>query len=548
MRAPVSVSMQDTSGSWFQLPANLAGVRFKTAAPGGCTEATIPLSESALLPDLRQGSPVRIGGGDSGTVLWSGRISSPVRQVRGVLESGDPSIEGQAGFLADQKVRYTPLVSRLDAWWLGSEMKPFVAGATAASGTLPVQGYPFNALMLQLPSGYVTKPYSALASFHGFFENGHGSSQGIRAIVARHREGAKAANRNKFQTFIWHGNRPGNVSWSSNAVSPSQKMSHLFDPSVSADVTIGLNYIGPAVDTNKENPTVSSDELWSGWWEMQVFRQIKRMTGSTISGWNPIGTAPSGASGLWPHEIVKDAIGNFQFITCSRSEAVSQIDDTSNVLVTSYDFTDDVTLAEILTDLMSLVPTHFWHADPVGTTGTFPLRWTRWTDTDTLLMPPGAVSYDEAAGDVDLANVVPYTYTDTSGREARATVAADPYKYPDVIGMGRVESDVLDLTALSSPTAAKQVATAYLDQVARLPKSAKATVSVPVASSTSGALLPPWELQAGVRAHVPETGETLPVTECEVDVDTATATLTLGTPRRTTDQIVATMTKHRRRA
>ena len=539
MRAPLTVSIQDTAGVWHFLPEDVQGVTFTTEAPCGCTEATIPIDDHTVLPDIQQRCPVRITAGDTGETLWTGRLSSPVRQVRGALVSGQPSFEGQAGMLGEQRGPYTPLVTRLDAWVLGSQMKPYVVGATAASSTLPTDAA-INALVLTLPNGYVVNPYCSLASFNWFGQSG---AQGIRAMIATHREGAAAANRSKFQTFIWHGSPPGQLTWSSSAVGPNTRMTHLFDPSVTGGVTIGLNYLGAGVNTNDQNPAVTSDELWSGWWNIQMFAQLHDLTGAELPDWNPI---PTG--GIRPHEVVGDVLGTFIIPPVNRDPAISNIDTSSPVILTSYEFAGQVSPAVGLADLNALIPSHYWWAGPADDEGSFPVSWLPWSGARTILMPPGAVTYDESAGDVDLANLVPFSYTDDGGYIAYGSAFADPWKYPDTEGLDTfVSTEMLDLTSLSSYSAAAQVATAYLGEVATLPRSATATVSVPVVDKESGALLPPWALTAGCMAYVPESGQTLPVTKAVVDKDTATATLTLGRPRRTTQEIVSTMSKHRRR-
>lgn len=551
--APVAVSVQDVTGQWIRLP-HMPGVQFSTSAPGGPTEATIPLGDTTLLPDLQQGCAVRITDGTTGEALWTGRLSSPVRQVRGVLESGDPSFEGQAGYLGDRFIRYTPLVTRLDAWKQYSNMKPVVGGSTVSTTSLPTRES-INALVLSLPSGYMVSGYCSLASFHGFYDSTSGtsmtsapwpsaSSYDVRSMVFRHVEGAASGNRSKFQVYLWHGNPSGQVSWSSSAIGTSQQVTHVFDPDNTADVTLGFQYNGPAVNTNDTAPAVTSDELWAGFWEVQVYRSLRNLWGERLV------IDPSPVGGLYPHQIAEDLLGHFLYTDIDRDYWASTFDESSDVIITSYDFADFATPADILTDLMELAPTHFWTTGVAKTTGEFPVHWLAWDATPTLLLPPGAVTYDEAASASDLCSRLQFTYTDSrTGEEDTDIISASFWAYPDLVNAPNdLEAPQLDLTGLSSYSAALQVAKSVLGQAARMPKSATATVSVPVAEQDSGVMLPPWKLTAGCMAHVPETGETLRVTKVDVDVDTATATLTLGTPRRSVDQIVSTMYKHRKRS
>ena len=547
MRAPVSVSVQDTAGYWHQLPSDLAGIQYSSTAPGGPGEATIPVSSLPLLPDLQQGCRARISDGTTGKVLWTGRVSSPVRQLRGILQSGDPSFEGQAGYLGDHSIRYTPLVTRLDAWWLGSEKKPYVVGATADAGTTMPTNSKVACLLLQLPAGYRSPGDCSLASFHGFYDTQDDySALSVRAFIGTHREGAAVANQSKFSVYLWHNQPDGHNRWTANATNAWTKVALTIDPDQSSDLSLGFQYTGAAVNTNDQKPAVKADEMWSAWWNLQVFRTLRKLDGTNVTGWDP-----TTVGGLYPHQIVTDLLGTFAF-KAPFDQDTTLIDDQSTVLITSYDFSDMASIADILTDLNALVPEYNWSVGPCDTDGKFPVYWTRWADSPILQAPPGAVTYDEAAGEQDLANAVTYTYTDSNGRTATNTIYADPWQYPQILrfqqdGFGQVEAPPLDLTGLASASAALQVATAYLGQVATLPRTASATVDVPLVDQASGALIPPWELVAGVRVHVPETGDTVHCTAVQVDVDSATATLTLGLPRRSTDQIVTTMSKHRKK-
>lgn len=549
MRAPVFVSVQDKVEIWHRLPDDLPGIQYGTSVPGGCDEATIPVSSLPLLPDLQQGCRARITDGTTGRTLWTGRLSSPVRERRGVLQSGDPSFEGQVGYLGDRSVRYTPLVTRLDAWWPGSTMKPYAAGSTVEISTYPSNPQ-VSGLFLTMANGYRSPGDCVLASFHGFYDSpgGNYTANNIRGIVLQHNEGnVRAVNRSKFQVFLWHGQNPGGTSWQSNAVQSVTKVTHLFDPTAMADVTLGYQYNGAAVNTEVDNPAVQSKEFAAAFRQLQVFRYLRGLDGANLVSFNPLS-----AGGIWPHQIVTDLIGTFAFEIAIDADS-TVIDNTSDVLITSYDFSAPASMADILTDLNTLVPTHYWFVGPCNLDGRMPLSWVPWSDTRIILLPTGTVTYDESAGADDLANWVTYTYTDTNGQEAIGQVQADPWTYPDIQliqkdAFTQVEAPPLDLTSLASPSAAAQVAKAYLGEVATLPKSATATIDGPVVDSQSGAMIPPWELVAGVRAHVPETNENLRVTKVSVDVDSGTATLTLGTPRRTTDQIVSTLSKHRMRS
>lgn len=549
MKAPVSVAIRDLSGQWMTLQG-LSGVTWTTEAPKGCTEGTIPLGDMTGLPDLQQGCRVRVCSGDTGKLLWSGRLSSPVRQVRGVLDSGAPSFEGQAGTLADQSVRYTPVVTRQDAWSLGSAMKPYVEGATVGSAPLPQNAH-LDALTLTLPAGWVRAGDCALAAFHGFFDR-----QSAVGFCGQHTAMVWSGNTGKFQVFVWNGGPSTQLAYSGRPTSGGSVAVNLRLNPNAPDLALGYQYNGALVDTNAQDAQITGPQLWSGWWKTWVFGRLRSADGGDRTDVDPVAI-----QGVRPHWLVTDLIGTFNIrgIPVIPDPTVSVIDESSDIVITSYDFSDLATMADILTDLNSLVPTHFWYVHPTdetarGTRGAAPLTWEAWASTPTILLPPGAATYDTSASDTDLANAVQYSYTGSDGTVQYDTLVADYWTYPDAaivsqaFGAPTVEAPPLNLTSLASPQAARQVAQAYLAEWARLPKSATATVSVPVVDSQSGARIPPWELRAGVRAHIPETGDTLPVTKCVVDVDTATATLTLGQPRRSVDQIVTTMSKRRARS
>ena len=71
------------------------------------------------------------------------------------------------------------------------------------------------------------------------------------------------------------------------------------------------------------------------------------------------------------------------------------------------------------------------------------------------------------------------------------------------------------------------------------PKAARAVVRRPILDRQTGAMVMPWEIEPGYVVSVRETGDLLRLTEMDYDDDAVATTLTLGTPQRTIEQMLA---------
>lgn len=539
MQAPALVSVRDVHGHWHVVET--LPPKWATIAPGGCSEATVTLTDGARAPELQQGCLVRISTADSSDAVWSGRIAQPVRRVLGAATEWELPVEGTDTFFSDRNLKYAPAVTRFDAWELGSSMGPYRAGAGVAAGNVPWdEANNWQALMLTLPGGYIVGNDRSLARFNGFDD----TSMRPVAIRGYHVEGATARHQSQFFSFLWHGQTGGTVLLVLTSTrAKNSRFQTTLDPDNPADTVLGYQFLGPPTDTNQETSSIKSEELWAAFYGLTVWAQLYSVDGTPNSSYAPLVT------GLRASHVVTDLIGRGYLPAASRNPMLSRIAGGSSVEIMSLEYTGLTSPADILADLVQLEPDYFWWAGPAdASTGAVPVSWQPWPGPS-LLLPPGVVDYTESGADADLANALQYTYRGADAREHTAMKTVDAFAFPDTAGLpGIVEAPPIDLTSMASQAAADQVATAYLRMYATLPKSATAVVSVPVPDKATGAMIAPWHLAAGVVAHVPETGDDLRVTKCEVDAATATATLTLGTPRKTVQELVTQMSKRRQKA
>ena len=535
MGAPLQVAMQTSDNVWLP-PGRVADVRFSWQAPGGCWDAEFTINSSHLVPGIKQGCLVRISDTRTSALLWSGEISSPVRSRIGASENVTISCIGTVGELAKKRLRYAPLVTRLDAWELDAQPGvPYRAGSAEAVGVIPWDKTgKWNAAILTLPSGWLHPNDLVTMRFNGFDD----TDMQPAGCVVRHVDGPAAAQQSKFLVYLWNGQTIPYVSWSQGATFSGANNLARLTLNPNADIIIGYQYTGPKVDTNADGAAIITDYLWSGWYTLKIYAQLYTQTGAV----QPVDTTQD----LLAHQIVQDLVGRGAGGAIATSTGSTVIDTRSTSYIQSLDYDDLVTMADVLSDLLVIEPTFTWMVGPAdAVTGRCPLTWAPWPTTETYLLPPGAVIYDEGSSDSGVFNAVRWSWMDEGNNRHTELLTLDPNYYPDITGLnGQCEAEPIDLTNLSSRTIALSVATTYLKMMATNPKSATATLTAPVAT-VDGVSLQPWELRAGVCAKVPETGDVLPVTAVEVSGD-GSAKLTLGWPRKSVADLVTAATAKRR--
>lgn len=143
--------------------------------------------------------------------------------------------------------------------------------------------------------------------------------------------------------------------------------------------------------------------------------------------------------------------------------------------------------------------------------------------------------------DEDLCDRIAVAYTDSRGRAQSRTVTIT---VPQLIASGRTphDAEAIELPAgLGSAANAQRAGEQVLAAINMLPLNGTGTITRPVYDRLTGLTVAPHEIQPGYLALIREKGEVVRLTETEYDDDTRSCKVTLGSPRKTRDQIIATL-------
>jgi hypothetical protein len=272
---------------------------------------------------------------------------------------------------------------------------------------------------------------------------------------------------------------------------------------------------------------VATDDLWLAVGEIAVLGQPVDRYGQPYA--NPRTTH-------WlASEIVEDLLGRL----LTFCEGVTADIDTTTAEIDQLAYLDAATPAQVFDDLSLHEPDFYWGIGSTGTNGKHRFWYRAWPTT-----PRYEIStkdgYSAPGGEADLCNRIAINWTDTKGSTQTTIVTST------VPALGTRVRDAEPVTlpvGLGSLAGAQRVGELVLASKASPPKAATAVVRRPVVDHLRGCMVNLWEIEPGYLVRVRETGDDLRLTEMEyADADVA-ATLTLGTPVRSTDQLIADVSR-----
>jgi len=193
----------------------------------------------------------------------------------------------------------------------------------------------------------------------------------------------------------------------------------------------------------------------------------------------------------YPHQIVADLVGR---LLPEFDGANATIDTASTYAITQLVYPDGVTAAQVLDDLMSLVPAYRWYTTPDSTGGGYGFRWETW---------PTDVRYEATLDDggafplstQDVYNRVLVRWRDEAGR-TKTTLRTLACAVLDDEGL--VRQAVIDLGSEAGTLAqAQSFGDNYLT-AHNVPKNAGTlTVARPIRDVLAGTWVQPWEIEPG---------------------------------------------------
>lgn len=229
--------------------------------------------------------------------------------------------------------------------------------------------------------------------------------------------------------------------------------------------------------------TVAGDTTWA-------FVRIPRVEAIRL---NKSGTeiTTGYSSGPSTHHIVEDLLGR---LLPDFDGPGAVVDTAGAVSVFQLAYPDAVTPAQVLEDLMTLQPAYRWTTGPDVSGNGYSFRWELW---------PTTVRYEATLDDggsfplsaQDVFNRVIVRYLDDAGytRIVERSLAC-----PVLDDRGLIRKKVIDLGAeVGSLAQAQSAGDAFLSEH-NVPKNAGTlTVARPIRDVTTGAMVQPWEIEAG---------------------------------------------------
>ena len=227
----------------------------------------------------------------------------------------------------------------------------------------------------------------------------------------------------------------------------------------------------------------SGDDNWC-WWEQVVVEAVrKNKSGADItSGYTGSTVASS---------IVEDLLGSGYLPEFDGPNATVAI---TSATFSQMAYMDGVTAAQILDDLMAIEPGYRWTTGPDLTGNGYEFRWEPW---------PTTVRYEATLDDggsfplstQSLYNLVAVTYVDAGGSQA---LVLRSLACPILDGAGITRQAHIDLgSEVGSLAQAQAAGDAFLIDHNAPKNSGTLTVARPIRDVITGAMVQPWEIEAG---------------------------------------------------
>lgn len=539
------------------LTPKVAGTQWVDAVQG-CMSADFTVLDPTASATLTQDCQVVISDPASGEVLWTGAVARNGVQRSPLGESAVVRCVGNGDDAYSTRHWSLPYIVRDYSEWQRETIKyPSGRNWDTSTGARPVDP-PWDSVVIQISDGKKLYPGNGgrmaylghmgsdmwIGSFRCQLDHGTGQhpveAQGAPPFMRTILEyGDRFYNGTALQSSFTDTSalvrrQAGGVGWPDPPdphTSPSSGVSN-------------SNYLVLATEfTDSAGVTVTNENVW-------MAASYVVVCGARVDRFG----APTGALStdeidgrIRAGDIFEDLVGR-----CLRGVVDPTLVDIrmDTWRLTQADYREPTTPGEIGDDMMLVHPDHLWRIGKRSvSTGLAPFSWRLWEDTPRYLIDPADAEVDLDGSPDPLYNSVTLQWVDWKGRPRSTTFTADPALYPDIADLqGIREAPPIELDAsLGESETVQRIGLMMLDQVARRVPAGTITVTRPVLDLKTQSLVPPSQIEAGTTCAL-TTDEPLfvhrvqEVTHEGVD----DASLSVGRPRLTLDQIVATRGRRRR--
>ena len=521
----------------------------------GPQRASFTLLDPRVGEQLAEDCDVVISDPRSGETLWTGWVHG-----EGISDNGDGTWDvechGTALRCYNRRLSLPYVVRDLDSWSRESLKYRSTTNVDTQVTTRPMDP-PLDTVLIQLPEG--KGAYPGLTMGRMMYTGHQGSDMWIGAYRGYRDCGAGFQYPTEWRYRLVVGDEfYGNVPIESSV---AETTSTLFEraaggtgwrlpPTSSAAnedwnvLTLTMAWSGPA--PGRTGYTNASQQSWVGTDRISVAGQRLTRYGANAY----MGPLAEAALYVTASEVVEDLIGRHPEIIDPTDCQVAA----TTFNIAQLDYRDGITMGDAFDDMMLIHRGHMWRVSLARPDGRFSLRWGERPTAPRYVLPDDGTVVDLPGSSAPLANRVVVEWLDWRSRPRQATYAASTADYPDTAEMRTpVYAETIDLGAEMEPSetvvsaeTAKRVGTQVLDEVARKRRSGTATVTRPVLDLIEQTLVTPASIQAGERVALESTGEQFHASAVR-HPDLHTAEITLNSPRRSVDEVVAALGRRRRR-
>lgn len=475
---PLGVTLE-TSRTNRRITKLCGGVQFRTVVPGGFASATVRLQHPLVLqPDeIAHFADLTISDTRNGEIVWQGRVEDLNRQAGGDGQIWELSAIGPSAHAQDRTAQYILVDTRVDQW---TEAPANSKNAETGTDT-DANGTP--CIKLGAPEGaVVASTWNAEMWYDGMAISG----QRVARTEFRWDGGRVDAD---FQVRVLTHLDFGTV------FAPSQQTltttSTTFADVIGGDLQDETNYISFRLDclTGK---TVLADT-----WVIAIptirARLVTKAGVDIMSGYS--------LNTIYPYEVVEDLLGRLLPLYDGANASVTQ----TFTAIDQLAYSDGVTPAQVLEDLMAFEPGMYWAAWERTAVNKYRFEWRAWP-----LTPRYEATifdgFDSPSSAAELYNAVTVRYvaSATRRRQVRRTQFVS-----SLAAAGITREAFIDLGDEAASSAnATAIGDAFLAEHAAPVNAARLTVARPVFDRDRGRSVQPWEIRPGyiirVRGVQPE--------------------------------------------
>lgn len=473
---PLSVRVGDR-----HITQQVQSLSFRKEAIGGCRSISFSLARSLTdLSGLTPFAKVTVGDVRTGSAVADGRYSDPGRGTGAEGQRWDCVAFGPAQHASDLSQSLVYLDSSTGGWVFDrSDLAG--AGATFSPGAAPDTGGGQGLIATWQDGTAIVTNSATTIRYARIWQAG----QKLARVAFNWVTGATGSDFKIETIFSTDGN------WSSVEASTDNwsTLGGTRSNVVVANFANGRNTVDIRTRWNGGATTISGSTTWAYTTPPQVEALRLDKSGAEVTA-GYTGTA-------YPHQIVADLLGR---ILPQMDGANAIIDTASTYPITQLSYPDGATAAQVLDDLMALVPAYRWYTHPSASAGVgYGFEWSLWPTTvryEATLQDGGSFPLSTQG----VYNQVRVKWTDAAGR----TMWTSRSMACEVLdSQGLTRRATIDLGSEAGTSGQAETAGDNFLIEHNVPKNqGTLTVARAIRDVITGALVQPWEIEPGELVRV----------------------------------------------